>query len=258
MEFSKQLHLKRRLVGARLHEASERLWESLDISELYPAMLFCIHAMARASVPLMKTAADRLRTMTPVDPLASPLNEYFVRQIPQEMGHDDWLLEDLEALGRSRDVILAQMPPPTVAALVGAQYYWILHHHPVALLGYIFVVESETPSLEWIERTAARTGLPREAFRSFSRHAVLESAHNEALDELLDSLALTRQQQGLIGVSVIQTSTMIARAAEEILELHQLTKNPAGSSMKRSSPHQIALRSARASSRSAVSKPSLN
>jgi Iron-containing redox enzyme len=230
MEFSKQLHLRRRLVGARLHEASKRLWESRDISALYPAMLFCIHGMARASVPLMKTAVDRLRTMTAVDPLAPALIEYFVRQIPQENGHDDWLLEDLEALGRSREVTLAQMPSPTVAALVGAQYYWIFHHHPVALLGYILVVESETPSLELIERTVAETGLPREAFRSFSRHAVLESAHNEALDELLDSLPLTREQQGLIGVSVIQTSTMIARAAEEILELHELAKNPAGSS----------------------------
>lgn len=229
MEFSKQIHLQRWLIGARLREASERLWESHDISELYPAMLFCIHSMARASVPLMQAAVDRLRAMTPVDPISAPLIEYFVRQIPQERGHDDWLLEDLEALGCSRETILARMPPPTVAALVGAQYYWILHHHPVALLGYILVVESETPGVEVVERTAAKTGLPREAFRSFFRHAVLESAHNDALDVLLDSLPLSREQQGFIGVSVIQTSNMIARAAEEILEFRELAKTAAGS-----------------------------
>ena len=224
MEFSKQIHLKRRLMGARLREASKRLWESRDISELYPAMLFSIHSMARASVPLMNAAADRLRAMTAVDPVSVPLIEYFVRQIPQETGHDNWLLEDLEALGCSRAEILARMPPPTVAALVGAQYYWIFHHHPVALLGYILVVESEPPSVELVERTVAETGLPREAFRSFFRHAVLEPAHNDALDALLDSLPLTREQQGLIGVSVMQTSNMIARAAEEILEFHELAK----------------------------------
>jgi hypothetical protein len=224
MEFSKQIHLKRRLMGARLREASKRLWESRNVSELYPAMLFCIHSMARASVPLMKAALDRLQAMTAVDPISAPLIGYFAQQIPQETGHDDWLLEDLEALGLSRAEILARVPPPTVAALVGAQYYWIFHHHPVALLGYILVVESEPPSVELVERTVAETGLPREAFRSFFRHAVLEPAHNDALDGLLDSLPLSREQQGLIGVSVIQTSNMIARAAEEILEFHELAK----------------------------------
>jgi hypothetical protein len=224
MDFSKEIHLKRRLMSARLREASKRLWESRDISELYPTMLFCIHSMARASVPLMNAAVDRLRAMSPVDPISVPLIRYFVRQIPQETGHDDWLLEDLVALGCSREEILARMPPPTVAALVGAQYYWIFHHHPVALLGYILVVESEPPSVELVERTVAETGLPREAFRSFFRHAVLEPAHNDALDRLLDSLPLSREQQGLIGVSVIQTSNMIAHAAEEILEFHELAK----------------------------------
>ena len=224
MDFSKEIHLKRRLMSARLREASKRLWESRDISELYPAMLFCIHSMARASVPLMKAAVDRLRAMTAVDPISVPLIRYFVQQIPQETGHDDWLLEDLEALGCSRAEILARMPPPTIAALVGAQYYWIFHYHPVALLGYILVVESEPPSVELVERTVAETGLPREAFRSFFRHAVLEPAHNDALDGLVDSLPLSREQQGLIGVSVIQTSNMIARAAEEILEFHELAK----------------------------------
>jgi len=228
MEFSKQIHLTRRMMDERLREASERLWESRDISELYPEMVFCIHSMARASVPLMKADVDQLQAMTAVHPIRAPLIEYFVRQIPQETGHDEWLLEDLEALGCSRAEILARMPPPTVAALVGAQYYWIFHHHPVALLGYILVVESETPSVELVERTVAKTGLPREAFRSFFRHAVLEPAHNDTLDGLLDSLPLTREQQGLIGVSVIQTSNMVARAAEEILEFHELAKAAAG------------------------------
>jgi len=154
--------------------------------------------------------------------LAAILQDHGMRVT--QLGDTARLLEDLEALGCSRAEILARMPPLTVAALVGAQYYWIFHYHPVALLGYILVVESEPPSVELVERTVAETGLPRVAFRSFFRHAVLEPAHNDALDGLLDSLPLSREQQGLIGVSVIQTSNMIARAAEEILEFHELAK----------------------------------
>ena len=34
----------------------------------------------------------------------------------------------------------------TAAALVGAQYYWIRHVHPVALLGYVMLLEGYPPS----------------------------------------------------------------------------------------------------------------
>ena len=38
------------------------------------------------------------------------------------------------------------MPPPSVAGLVGSQYYWILHHHPVAFLGYVALMEGYPPT----------------------------------------------------------------------------------------------------------------
>jgi hypothetical protein len=218
MPFSEELHDRRVMFGARLREATVRLWSSPDIRRLYAGVLFNIHGMARASVPLMQTAIDCLECRSPDDPLIEPLIAYFEAQIPLETGHDDWLLDDLEALGEARGSVLARMPSPTVAALVGAQYYWMRHHHPVALLGYILVVESDTPTQAVIDRTIAETGLPRSAFRSFSRHAVLEAEHNETLDRLLDSLPLTEEQRGLIGVSVIQTLNMIASATELLID----------------------------------------
>lgn len=226
MQNSAQLHLKRHLVSARLRAASQQLWAHPDIAQLYPVMLFHIHCMARATVPLMEAAIEQLRHR-PVEPVTADLIDYFTQQIPQETGHDGWLLEDLEALGMPRQETLARMPPPTVAALIGAQYYWIRHHHPIALLGYIAVVESETPTLELVEHTVRRTGLPKEAFRNFSRHAILEPSHNQALDRLFDTLALSPEQTGLIGVSITQSANMIAQAAEEILEFHALAQSAA-------------------------------
>ena len=112
--------------------------------------------------------------------------------------------------------------------------------------------------MELVERTAAEDRVAASSVSSPSfRHAVLESAHNDALDALLDSLPLTREQQGLIGVSVIQTSNMIARAAEEVLEFHELAKT-AADSLPTALRQEIDLRRAWASSRSTVPKPSLN
>ena len=224
MRNSEQIHFKRRLVSTRLRVASQQLWDHPDIADLYPVMLFRIHSMACATVPLMEAAIEQLQNL-PQEPITDDLIAYFKQQIPQETGHDIWLLEDLEVLGIPREQTLTRMPPPTVAALVGAQYYWIKHHHPIALLGYIAVVESETPSLELVEQSIQRTGLPKQAFRNFSRHAILEPSHNEALDKLFDALPLTPEQSGLIGVSITQSANMIAQAAEEILEFHALAQS---------------------------------
>ena len=45
-----------------------------------------------------------------------------------------------------RDEVLRRMPSPTVASFIGAHYYWIHHHHPVAQLGQIAVQEGYPPT----------------------------------------------------------------------------------------------------------------
>ena len=58
---------------------------------------------------------------------------------------------------------IARPPAPAVAALVGAQYYWVLHHHPVALLGYIGLLEGYPPGRPRYgsNELRARTGVIR-------------------------------------------------------------------------------------------------
>jgi hypothetical protein len=43
------------------------------------------------------------------------------------MNHDEWLLDDLESIGVSRQESLLLKPLQTVAELVGRQYYWIYY-----------------------------------------------------------------------------------------------------------------------------------
>jgi len=88
---------------------------------------------------------------------------------------------------------------PAVAALVGAQYYWVLHHHPVALLGYIGLLEGFPPSPGMIEDLRARTGYPADAFRTLVAHAELDPRHGDELFELVDTLPLTPEQSAVVG-----------------------------------------------------------
>src|SRR5204863_60824 len=82
--------------------------------------------------------------------------------------------------------VLRRMPSPTVASMIGAQYYWVLHHHPVAMLGDMMVREGYPSGVETVETLMARSGYPRAAFRTMERHAHLDLHHRDDLIELLD------------------------------------------------------------------------
>jgi len=169
-------------------------------------------------VPLTRAALHRSRELAGRDALAAPLAAYLADHVDEELHHDETLLDDLELLGVDRASVLARMPSPAVAALVGTQYYWILHFHPVAFLGYVAVMEGYPPTPELIETLIARTGFPREAFRTYIEHGDLDPGHRDHLDETLDSLPLTAERESVVGLSAIVTADLAARALAELLD----------------------------------------
>lgn len=214
---SQALLLRRKIALAlpRLAERSEAVWSHPGLRRLYPDLLITFHGFIRASVPLMQRAAERCRDLGASDELARELGPYLEHHVTEELGHDEWLLEDLEALGVSRAEALARLPSPTVASLVGCQYYWIDHVHPVALLGYIAVLEGNPAPTERIEELVSLTGLPRQGFRTLLKHARLDPGHRDDLDRLLDRLPLDEKHASLIGLSAFTTAELFGRLFDE-------------------------------------------
>jgi hypothetical protein len=169
-------------------------------------------------VPLTETALAHSLELGETDPLAAPLAIYLEEHVDEELNHDETLLCDLELLGIDRPTVVERMPSPAVAALVGSQYYWIHHFHPVAFLGYVALMEGYPPTPELIETLIERTGYPREAFRTYVEHAELDPGHRDRLDRTIDSLPLDAWHESALGISAIATASMAARSLEEILE----------------------------------------
>jgi hypothetical protein len=215
---SERIRARIELLIPALVRAGDRLIEHPRVRELYPEYLFMSHSVIRASVPLMEAALAKARTTAADDPVSAALAPYLEEHIDEERDHDEWLLGDLEVLGRDRREILARPPSPTVAALVGAQYYWIFHYHPVTLLGYVSLLEGYPPSTELIQRLIDATGYPGEAFRTMIAHAELDPGHRDELNELLDSLPLTPEQSVALGVDAIQTVDLFTRAIDELVD----------------------------------------
>ena len=176
--------------------------------------------IARAMVPLMETALARARALAPDDQVAEGLAAYLEKHIPEEMHGDEpggAALDDLEALGVDRVAVQAQLPHPKIAALLGAQYFWIFHYHPVAILGFLHL-ESYHPDVPTLELLIERTGLPRDGFRQLLLHAKLDAVHARELERVLDSLPLEPHHEGLIALSALQSVTLLTEAWLDVVE----------------------------------------
>jgi len=197
--------------------ACTSLVEHQQVAELWPEYLIAQHQIIRATVPLTEVASERARALVDTDPAAGGLTAYLDEHVGEELGHDEDLLDDLEVLGLDRDEVLARMPSPTVASLVGSQYYWILHYHPVAFLGFVALMEGFPPTDELIQTLIARTGHSADAFRTFADHGDLDPGHRDRLDRTLDALPLTPQHEVAMGVSATSSAGLAAEVVREVL-----------------------------------------
>lgn len=209
---------KIRLADERVSSVCYRFWTHRRLAELLPRFFLDLYATMHGSVALMQTALARSRQMAESDPLARQLADYLAIHVDEEATHQDWLLDDLDAIGMMRAGVVAQPPSMAVAALVGSQYCWIEQAHPVALLGYLVVLEGNPPVVEELQEIQKRTGLPAEAFRCLIAHADKDPLHLAELNALLDSLPLEPYHCSLIAMSAFQTIDLLARMFEDLLD----------------------------------------
>jgi len=214
---SQQVALRISLVEPRLLSSSHTFLTHPSLRRLFPEYMFRLYCAVRAVVPLMETARARAMAMAATCPVAALLVPYLQDHIAEETGHDQWLLEDLEVLGLSRSEVLSRPPARTVAALVGSQYYWVLHTHPVAFLGYATLVEGSPVKIEALEYLE-HAGIPREALRTLYLHAELDIDHGAEAGRFLDSLPLTVEQVRLIGLSAMHAVEQLSIVIDEVVQ----------------------------------------
>jgi hypothetical protein len=145
----------------------------LDKRVLVENLCFMYHTM-RASAALLAFAAEVAE---------GDLRRYYLAHLAEEVGHDEWLLQDLT------DNRISPFPCPSeAAALAGSQYYHIAHTSPVALLGYLLVMEGFPFPLSLIEELEAQHG--KTLLRTLRFHAEHDGEHYKELAALIDNLPL--------------------------------------------------------------------
>lgn len=215
---SKHLLVKIRLAEPRLLVVSDQFWRHPQIKGIFPEFLFMMHSVIRSSVSLINAAAESAESRAETDPVCRKIAAYYRSHALEEMHHDEWLLEDMTSIGMERVEVLRRLPSPAVASLVGAQYYWALHVHPVSLLGYLAVLEGNPPSAKQLSGYRTKKGIPAKGLRTMVKHARLDPHHRDEIFAQIDELPLTGNLSELMAHSAFHTIEQISRALQEILD----------------------------------------
>lgn len=126
------------------------------------------------------------------------LKAYLTEHLSEEIGHEKWLCFDLEAVGIDAK---STTIPTSAMELAGTQYYLIEHVSPIALLGYMLVLEGFPTPIELVDQLAEIHG--PEAVRTLRYHANHDIQHSDDLLGMIDKL--TDDEKQIVLQSAMQT-----------------------------------------------------
>ncbi len=136
------------------------------------------------TVPLLMGAGSRL------PPRLQWLQKDLVHYLEEELGHDEWILNDFRAAGGDADAVRASLPHAATDALVAYVYDTVRRRNPVGIFGMVYVLEgtSVALALNAADRIQATLALPDAAFTYLRSHGRLDQEHVADLEGILARL----------------------------------------------------------------------
>jgi pyrroloquinoline quinone (PQQ) biosynthesis protein C len=151
----------------------------------------------RHTVPLMMACGSRLPER--LRWLHGSLKDYIV----EEIGHEQWILDDLAACGVDPDDVAASEPNFETDLLVSYVYDYIERRNPVGFLGMVHVLEGTSTAIatETARLVQSRLGLPDGAFHYLRSHGELDIEHVAFFENLINRLTARDDVDAIIHVA---------------------------------------------------------
>ena len=165
--------------------------------DTYVRFLTNAYHHVRHTVPLLMACGARLPDR--LGWMRAPLKDY----INEEHGHENWILDDLDACGADASAIAQSAPDFSVEMLVSYVYDYINRCNPVGMLGMVHVLEGTSTRLatEIARLVQAKLKLPDQAFRYLRSHGDLDREHVAFFEALVNELTEPQDVDAMIHVA---------------------------------------------------------
>ncbi len=160
----------------------------------YVAFLGQAYHHVKHTVPLLMACGAALPSR--LEWLRSAVAEY----IDEELGHEEWILNDLRNCGADAEALRESQPLLATELMVAYAYDTIQRRNPVAFFGMVQVLEGT--SIQVATRAAealqASLGLQGAAFSYLKSHGSLDISHVEFFEKLMNRIDDPQDQADII------------------------------------------------------------
>jgi len=160
----------------------------------YMAFLQEAYHHVRHTVPLLTATREALPAHHAW--LVAPLNEY----IEEEMGHEQWILDDIVACGGDRQAASDSKPSQATELMVSYAYDTIARVNPIGFFGMVYVLEGTSVSLALMAADAIQKPLqlPDAAFSYLRSHGALDLEHTAHFEMLMGDIKRQDDQDAIV------------------------------------------------------------
>lgn len=169
------------------------------------------------TVPLLMACGARLGDRQ--EWLRSAIAHY----IEEELGHHEWILDDIAAAGGDADAVRASQPDFDTDAMVAYAYDTVMRRNPVGFFGMVYVLEGTSVSLASNAARALQDALdlPPSAFTYLSSHGALDVEHIGDFEQLVNRLDTQDDRD-----AVVRNARTFFRLYGNVLRSIDIQENP--------------------------------
>lgn len=158
--------------------------------ETYIAFLTQAYHHVKHTTPLLMTCGGRLAGE--YEWLRTAIGEY----IEEEMGHQEWVLNDIQTCGADKEAVRNSKTPETAASqatelMVAYAYDMINRVNPVGFFGMVLVLEGTSTAVatQAGEQIMHKLNLPKTAFTYLMSHGSLDISHVAFYESLMNQIS---------------------------------------------------------------------
>ncbi len=160
----------------------------------YVAFLEQAYHHVKHTTPLLMAVGSRL-----------PENKEWLRNavaeyIEEEVGHQEWILNDIAACGYDKEVVRHSTPHPETELMVAYAYDTVNRVNPIGFFGMVQVLEGTSVSIaeNAADKIRETLHLPTKAFSYMYSHGSLDQEHIKFFENLMNRIDSPAEQAQII------------------------------------------------------------
>lgn len=151
------------------------------------------------------------------------LHKVIIEYLEEEVGHEEWILNDIEHAGGDRQKAMTSIPNLATQSMIAYNYDYISRKNPVGFLGMVFMLESTSTQIAHAGADAIKTNLklPKKAFSYLYSHGALDIEHMKFFEKTVNQITDEEDQKAIIEVAQ-NTFRLFADVLSEIPHLKEV------------------------------------